>query len=681
MVKRRLVAIMFTDIEGYTALMQKSEEQALSFRDTHREIFNTNTEKFNGEIIQYYGDGTLSIFESAVDAVHCGIAMQRAFQEDPGIPVRIGIHSGDLVISDEDIIGDCVNVASRVESLAVSGSVFISDKVFDEIKNSDTIRTTYLDSFKLKNVKRPLGIYAISNEGLAVPSKKEITGKLEKEKKINWLAISAMVIGILALIVVAFWGNPFLRTGQSNPDMLQSVLVLPFENYTGRDDLDYFVKGMHSSLIGDLGRVSTMRVISPTTSRVYEDTRKTIPEIAEELNVGAILEVAVHCLGDSICIQPKLTRVYPEEQQIWVQDYYEEKSQILNLYHSLTKEISERTNASLTPEEESLLAESRTVDTTAYDLYLKGMVYADQMSEEALETAERYFNLAIERDPDWGAPYWGIVSTVSRQYQMGFIKREVAIPKHLKYLTKAEELDPISSDAHMVKAGIATWIYWDWEKGETEFKRSLEINPNNAETHIWYAQFLAMMRRSNESLYHAKTALELDPMNPFKHALYAYLLLTFEKCEEAAAVVELGQSIEPNHFLLLAASIDIFSCYGDYEKAFKAWKELNLDLWEEHDVTELYERAFYENGWMAAQKVAIRLNEEIYGKAGQIDTISQAERYIMVKEFDVAIDLLEIEYERRNPNLPYQTLLRTFETARVNPRYIELLEKMNLPVE
>lgn len=680
MVKRRLVAIMFTDIEGYTALMQKSEEQALSFRNTHREIFNTTTEKFHGEIIQYYGDGTLSIFESAVDAVHCGIAMQRAFQGDPCIPVRIGIHSGDIVISDEDIIGDCVNVASRVESLAISGSVLISDKVFDEIKNSNTIETTYLDAFKLKNVKRPLGIYAISNEGLVVPAKKEITGKLEKEKKINWLVIAGIIVALLILIGT-LWGDQFLYKDQTDSKMLQSVLVLPFDNYTGREDLDYFVKGMHSSLIGDLGRVSTMRVISPTTSRVYEDTNKTMPEIAEELNVGAILEVAVHCLGDSICIQPKLTRVYPEEQQIWVQDYYEDKSQILNLYHSLTKEISERTNANLTPEEENFIAQSQTVDPQAYDLYLKGKLHADQMSAEALENAERYFNLAIEQDPNWGAPYWGIVSNISRQYQMGIIKREMAVPKHLKYLTKAEELDPNSSDAHNVKANIAVWMYWDWEKGETEFKKSLEINPNNADTHIWYAHLHSLMRRTEEALYHVETALELDPMNPFKHGLYAMALLNFGKCEEAASMIELGQSIEPNHHFLTGVSIEIFACIGEYEKAFKAWKELNLAIWEEHNVTELYEKAFYQNGWIAAQKEAIRINEEIYGPAGQIDSIWQAERYLMVKEYDIAIDLLEKGFERRDPNLPYLTLQRHFEGAREDPRYIELLHNMNLPVE
>ena len=143
---RQLAAIMFTDIEGYTALMQQNEEQAIQVRDKHRQIFNSITEKHRGRVLQYYGDGTLSIFDSAIDAVKCGIEMQLDFQKDPAIPVRIGIHTGDIIFSEDDIIGDGVNVASRIESLAVAGSVFISDKVFDEIKNQESIQTSFAEN-------------------------------------------------------------------------------------------------------------------------------------------------------------------------------------------------------------------------------------------------------------------------------------------------------------------------------------------------------------------------------------------------------------------------------------------------------------------------------------------------------------------------------------------------------
>lgn len=177
---RQLAAIMFTDIKGYTALMQQDEDEAVKARKKHRSIFNSITDKYNGKVLQYYGDGTLSIFDSAVDAVKCGIEMQLGFREAPAIPVRIGIHTGDIFFSEEDIVGDSVNVASRIESLAVPGSVFVSEKAYDEIKNQSTIKATRLQAFRLKNVETPVVVYAIANEGLVVPRPEDIEGKTEK---------------------------------------------------------------------------------------------------------------------------------------------------------------------------------------------------------------------------------------------------------------------------------------------------------------------------------------------------------------------------------------------------------------------------------------------------------------------------------------------------------------------
>ncbi len=179
---RRLAAIMFTDIKGYTALMQQDEGRAMQARNKHRRIFNAATEKYGGTVLQYYGDGTLSIFDSALDAVQCGIEMQLGFREPPELPVRIGIHTGDIVFSEEEIIGDSVNIASRIESLAAPGSVFLSDKVYDEIKNQPSIRTVRLKAFRLKNIEQPIEVYAIANEGLVVPPPEGVTGKTEPEQ-------------------------------------------------------------------------------------------------------------------------------------------------------------------------------------------------------------------------------------------------------------------------------------------------------------------------------------------------------------------------------------------------------------------------------------------------------------------------------------------------------------------
>jgi predicted ATPase/class 3 adenylate cyclase len=189
---RQLAAIMFTDMVGYTALMQRSEKKAIQAREKHREIFNRTTSKYNGRILQYYGDGTLSIFNSVIDAVNCAAEMQKLFQLDPIVPVRIGIHVGDIIVAEDDVIGDAVNVASRIESLAKAGSVLVSDRVQMDIKNHRDIVTKSLGHYELKNVQKPVEVFALVNEGLVVPESEHMLNKCKLRENIpNNLPIPA----------------------------------------------------------------------------------------------------------------------------------------------------------------------------------------------------------------------------------------------------------------------------------------------------------------------------------------------------------------------------------------------------------------------------------------------------------------------------------------------------------
>ena len=169
MSQRQLSAILFTDIEGYTALMQQNERQALVVRDRHRQIIEREHDRFNGRIIQYYGDGTLSIFQSVIEAVQCALSMQQAFLQQPQVPVRMGLHMGDIVVNNGQVFGDGVNIASRIESLGVSGSVLISDRANDELHNHPELETISLGDYQFKNVKRAVEVFALNHESLVKP--------------------------------------------------------------------------------------------------------------------------------------------------------------------------------------------------------------------------------------------------------------------------------------------------------------------------------------------------------------------------------------------------------------------------------------------------------------------------------------------------------------------------------
>jgi len=240
--QRILAAIMFTDMEGYTALTQVDEKKSKIFRDRHRLVLEETTKKHNGKTLQYWGDGTLTIFESAVEAVHCAIDIQKELQKEPRIPLRIGIHIGDIVYDDEGIYGDGVNLASRLESLSISGGVLISYKVNDELKNKKGISTKSMGQYELKNVNQPMEVFALTNEGLVTPKPEDLKKKSKKKRRINALWIS----GIFALTIIVLF-LLFTFSGLFDSDKEKSEGNLLSQTLTPVEEVKAFINDIGSS--------------------------------------------------------------------------------------------------------------------------------------------------------------------------------------------------------------------------------------------------------------------------------------------------------------------------------------------------------------------------------------------------------------------------------------------------
>ena len=258
---RQLAAIMFTDIQGYTALMQEDENNAIKIRDTHRSIFDPITTKHAGKIIQYYGDGTLSIFQSAVQAVECAIEMQSGFQ-NAGIPVRIGLHLGDIVVSDTDIIGDGVNLASRVESLAVAGSVLVSEKIHSELKSHPSIKTKSMGEFHFKNDEHPRQIFAIDHPTLVVPDGAKLKGKTQSQSdrpSRSWVGF--LIASILVFSVIAYY---IYQASKEEPITFKNarIAILPFINFTEDSDLDVLGEMAADWIISGLSDFDEVKLVN-----------------------------------------------------------------------------------------------------------------------------------------------------------------------------------------------------------------------------------------------------------------------------------------------------------------------------------------------------------------------------------------------------------------------------------
>ena len=234
---RQLAAIMFTDIMGYTALMQEDEVKALQFREKMKQKLEAEISLHKGKIIKWMGDGALCIFDSAIESVRAAIALQLSMQQEPMVPLRIGIHQADVIFENSDVHGDGVNIASRLESFAVPGSIFISGKVFEDIKNQKDIQTVSLGKYLLKNINDPVEIFAISNSGLSVPFNIKLEGKGEKykERKSKKTNIINLVKLVIFLLVLAFsWFlfiSPWMKKQHAKNELLPAIQKMVDDNF------------------------------------------------------------------------------------------------------------------------------------------------------------------------------------------------------------------------------------------------------------------------------------------------------------------------------------------------------------------------------------------------------------------------------------------------------------------
>ena len=501
--------------------------------------------------------------------------------------------------------------------------------------------------------------------------------------------------GIIALTVIVF---TLASPGSLNPTQLrllkfkdqqkqlaesiQSLVILPFDNYTGSEDSEFYVEGMHASLITDLGQIGALRVISKTSSRFFKGVDMSIPQIASELGVDAAVEGSISCLGeDSICVQIRLISASGKEQQLWVQDYRVAKDQILNFYNNVTKKISEEINIVLTPQEESLLATNRTVDPEAYDAFLRGHQYFDDLSEESLRKALNYLNEALENDPDWEwAPiYSGLAKVWAGLAQMGFEPPEIAGPNIYGNLKKAIELDPNFADSHFTSAIIAVWWDWNWQEGEKEFLKALAINPNDVMSRMYYAHLLMILQRPDEALAQGHLAVEIDPLNPLILSLFAPVQANTGDWNSALMSLEKAIELEPGHYFAYnLMDIIAFHCM-EYDKVIESLEVyLPMYLPIEDDVMQAIRNVYDEYGFSEAYNRAI-YEMELMAEKNYVVPLDIAMRYNLINQPEKAMEWLEKGFAIHDPNMPYiSTDVFYFDILADNPKYTEILTKMNL---
>jgi len=403
---RQLAAILFADIVGFTHLMQKDEHKANLTRKKLYGSLENQTAQRQGRILKFSGDGVLCMFQSPVEAVRAAIEVQSEMRQEPQVPLRIGIHIGDVIIDENDIFGDGVNLASRLESFAVAGSIFISGKVQDEIKNQPDIQSKSLGKYSFKNVADPNHIYAISNEGLHIPSPKALEGKggklvIQKNRSLG------IGLGVVAILLFGWFIIQYFNKSKASPGLKKSIAVLPFTNLSGDTSTPvYFIEGVTEDILGQLSKIADLKVKSSQASFAYRHSDLSIKEIGENLNVSTILKGSIQRQGDILRCRTSLIDCASEEI-IWSEQYDRKMDDIFKVQSDIALQISSRLKASLSDNEKAKINSSPTQNTTAYESFLQARTLINVVFaiKTDLNSALRLLDRAIGLDPNFSSAY------------------------------------------------------------------------------------------------------------------------------------------------------------------------------------------------------------------------------------------------------------------------------------
>lgn len=644
---------MFTDIEGYSATMQHSEQQAILLKNRHREVLQQEHERHNGRIVQYYGDGTLSIFQSAVEAVECALAMQVAFRQQPLVPVRMGLHLGDVIFDDDQLFGDGVNLASRIETLGVAGSVLISDKIRDEIANHPNFKTKSVGTYQFKNIERMVEVFALDHEELVKPEPNTLHGKTVQPKKKG------------------------LRTSKKAPP--KSIAVLPLVNMSNDPEQQYFGDGVAEEIINSLSSLKDLKVAGRTSSFKFDRKGVDLREVGEKLGVSTVLEGSVRKQGNRLRITVQLIKV-DDGYHIWSQRYDRSMDDIFAIQDEIALAITEKMKVTLMEKGRNKISKNSTQNTEAYELYLKGRFYVNRRGASII-TGINYLQQAVELDPNFALAHTGYADANLMAGLYGLLPPKKVMLKAKKSAEKALQLDPTLCEPYC-SLGLYHCYEWNAKEAEKYFRKSLEINPRYAQTHVWYGlNYLTWMKGDFEKAEeHGRIAIKLEPLSAICFGIYAQILHAGGKFKEALAACETGLELDSGSFLCHLYLAYSYLFLGRYEEARTVLERL-MKFSNKHSLVQgalimtLCKVEKYDEAKALLDDLKERAKREFI-----ICTVIGIAAGWLSQDLDDAFYYFEKGYEEHDPlllSLRHESWVAP--AVRDDPRYQKLLDKMSTP--
>jgi adenylate cyclase len=471
--ERRLTAILAADVVGFSRLMGADEAGTLAdLKNIRTNFIDGKIAEHHGRIVKLTGDGMLVEFPSVVNAVACAAEMQQGMRERgataPGsrrIELRVGVNLGDVIVEGDDIYGDGVNVAVRLEGIAEPGGIAVSESVRDQVGNRLALSFQDRGEQQLKNIEKPIRVYNIRLE------------------------------------------EPVDVAMNSKTDDRPSIAVLPFNNMSGDPEQEYFSDGITEDIITDLSKISGLFVVARHTSFTYKNKPIKVQQVGQELGVGYILEGSVRKAGTRVRVTSQLISAN-DGGHVWAERFDRDLTDIFAIQDEITEAIVEQLKIKLPLQEKKSIERAPTDNVEAYTYYLRGRDFLHRTSKRYLELSRRMFAKAIELDPNFARAYAGIASCDTLLYTLYQV--DISPEGILEMAAKALALDSQLAEAHAAR-GAALSAARQFDEADAEFERALALDPNSFEANYWYARHAKQQGKIIRAVQLLERAAEINP--------------------------------------------------------------------------------------------------------------------------------------------------------------------------
>ena len=663
---RQLAAIMFTDIVGYTALMGANEQKAFEILKKNREIHQPIIDTYNGKLIKEIGDGILASFPTVSDALLAAIKIQQSCATSKELSLRIGIHEGEIIFENNDIYGDAVNIASRIQTLGVPGSILFSKKVTDEIKNKAEFHTVSLGIFEFKNVNEPIEVFALANDSFPIPKRSMMEGKLKKKnfQKRNLIATLSFIL----LVVATFFIYKKIFPKNDSYGIDKSIAVLPFVDMSAGKDQEYFSDGLSEELLNLLAKIPELKVIGRTSSFSFKGKNEDLRSIAQKLGVTHILEGSVRKEGNNVRVNAQLIKA-TDGSNLWSETYERELEGVFKVQDEIAEAVVKHLKLSL------LTLPSNTnppSNTEAYNLLLQGNYFAEKRDKENVAKALEFYLQALAID-SLNARAWAALA-ICYDIQASWAwtdKKDFQEAK--KAATKAIALDDKQAEAYRA-LGEAKMYDYDWEGAEAEFKKALYLEPGNPDATRSMGILATAMGNLDKSIAWYKKSLSFDPIKLITYWHLSISLCYANRLDEAIVSFKKALELNPQFPRLHVFLGQVYLLKGNPGMALAETQKETDQTYKDYGMSLAYQA-------LGRRKEADEALKNYTATFQKSKSLEIAEIYAFRGEKDKAFEWLDKAYKDRATRLIKFKNDPLFKNLESDPRYTAFLKKMKLPLD